>query len=85
MAICPSTASGDNELQMAGKTNESINGSQHEKGFRGSLTQWRRNLLWLTACSRRGDVKVLQSGKDGGWKRMKGEVVASVLVLTASE
>lgn len=30
-AICPSTGRGDNELQMAGKTNESINGSQHEK------------------------------------------------------
>lgn len=31
MATCPSTGSGDNELQVAGKTNESINGSQHEK------------------------------------------------------
>lgn len=31
IAICPSTGTGDNELQMAGKTNESINGSQHEK------------------------------------------------------
>lgn len=31
MATCPSTGNGDNELQVAGKTNESINGSQHEK------------------------------------------------------
>lgn len=30
-AIYPFTGSRDNELQMAGKTNESINGSQHEK------------------------------------------------------
>lgn len=30
-AICPSSGGRDNELQMAGEINESINGSQHEK------------------------------------------------------
>uniref|UniRef100_A0A3P9QGN3 EGF-like domain-containing protein n=1 Tax=Poecilia reticulata TaxID=8081 RepID=A0A3P9QGN3_POERE len=44
-AICPSTDSGDNELQMASKTNETINGSQHEKvsgdlGLIGEESQW---------------------------------------------
>lgn len=44
-AICPSTDSGDNELQMASKTNETINGSQHERvsgdlGLIGEKSQW---------------------------------------------
>lgn len=31
VATCPSSGGRDNELQMAGEINESINGSQHEK------------------------------------------------------
>lgn len=70
IAICPSTGSWDNELQMAGKTNESINGSQHEKGFRGSVTHWRKKpvyLLQLMPLSL-GRRKTASGGKSRGWK-----------------
>lgn len=60
IAICPSTSWGDNELQMAGKTNESINGSQQEKVPGEFVSHWRKKLLYLIGpmpCSRWGEVR----------------------------
>lgn len=86
--ICPSTGGGDNELQMAGKTNESINGSQHEKvpGDLGLIGG--KKLLYLLRLmprSRWGRRKTASGGKVGGWKGMQGGVVGSARVLTATK
>lgn len=64
-AVCPSTDTGDNELQMAGKINGTINGSQHERvsrdlGLIGEESQWCSFSLCPTLA---GDTKVLQVEK----------------------
>lgn len=76
-ATYPTASSGDNELQVAGKTNESINGSQHEKGFRGWATQLevgggegekrRQTDTWLLPAS------AFSPGRRRGKKKKGGE------------